>query len=616
MGLLREHAIPILIYSLLTLMALYPVLGSLATSFPFFEYSPDGDAYLFLWILWNAGLNFPSTLFYSDMIFYPHGASMIASTPIPLLAALTLPIQNIFGLFAAFNFIIIASFILSGYFAFRLCRHLVKDYWPSILGGAAFALAPYHFAHILQLNLASTQWIPLFFLFFFKNQESPSTKNKLLLAGSFALNLYTCEMYALFILLFLSFYLLYSYVRSRGGLVNCTLDQKTFKIALFSSPAFLKEKITGNRIPIVVSIALCFPIIVLMAYGGLFVDYGVHPLYYTLFRIAFSADLSSYFLPNPYGFAFQGLTLPLYLPSGIFESSGGANIQETSVSLGYVVLAFSLFAAIRLKDERLKLLFFFGLFFALLSFGPLIKVLGLPLIPSFSELLFSLPIMGHFRVPSRLAVMVALSSSVLFAAGFSEACRRIPKYRYFLAIGVFLLLMLEFYPFGLAAKTPQVPPFIYTLKNYPNTTAILNLPYQSLNCSIQLNKTDHTYLFNLQNLYYIHYQTINGKKTMNGVLSRIPVSSAQEFNTGWMNQLGFFSITDPQYVRSSLIATNITHILLHKQLYSLCTNETSTAIFGTYANSSDVQAKLLPELGKLGFPVVYSDNHLEVYSVE
>ena len=76
-------------------------------------------------------------------------------------AVLAGPIIEVFGLGAAYNSLIIFSFVASGYFVYRLARLYGISPSGSCVAGFLFAFCPYRFSHLGCLNQIQTQFIPL-----------------------------------------------------------------------------------------------------------------------------------------------------------------------------------------------------------------------------------------------------------------------------------------------------------------------------------------------------------------------------------------------------------------------------------------------------------------------
>src|SRR6185369_4491378 len=94
-------------------------------------------------------------------------------------AAVVAPATALLGVIPAFNLLVAASFVLSGYAAYRLALYVLRTRCASepgvtgasrvrtaaFVGGVAFAFSSYRFVHLLgHLDLLQTEWIPAFVL--------------------------------------------------------------------------------------------------------------------------------------------------------------------------------------------------------------------------------------------------------------------------------------------------------------------------------------------------------------------------------------------------------------------------------------------------------------------
>lgn len=124
----------------------------------------EGDAWQNLWNLEHVGrwLRGTGSLFFTDRLWAPEGASLLAHTlslpntiPGALLARLT-------GPFLAINLLVAASYVLAAVAAHRLARRLGAAPWGAALGAFVFAFNPQRSARALgHLNLLSTGWLAL-----------------------------------------------------------------------------------------------------------------------------------------------------------------------------------------------------------------------------------------------------------------------------------------------------------------------------------------------------------------------------------------------------------------------------------------------------------------------
>lgn len=127
-----------------------------------------GDNVYFIWLVrWYQGVFFEGKgqPFFNPLMNYPQGWHL-STTDTTLASALPGSLASLFaGPIAGYNFAMLLTFVLSGWFMYGWVRYLTKSDAAGLLAGAMFAFMPYRMAHFLigHLNLSGTQWIPLYF---------------------------------------------------------------------------------------------------------------------------------------------------------------------------------------------------------------------------------------------------------------------------------------------------------------------------------------------------------------------------------------------------------------------------------------------------------------------
>ena len=107
-----------------SLVATYPLARHALGAIP-----RGGDAWQFYWNLWwvkRALLDLHTTPYFSAEVHAPEGASLYFHTLNLLPSAAVIPISATLGLSAAFNTIVFASFVLSGYCTYRLAHYVLR----------------------------------------------------------------------------------------------------------------------------------------------------------------------------------------------------------------------------------------------------------------------------------------------------------------------------------------------------------------------------------------------------------------------------------------------------------------------------------------------------------
>jgi hypothetical protein len=146
--------------------------GALLLALLVLRVSPDwargviggGDAWQNIWNLRHVDrfLRGLTPLFFSDQVWAPDGATLLAHTLAPAVAIPGAILARFVGLFAAYNALVALSFVLAAAASYRLSRRLGAGATGSALGAVVFAFAPQRMARALgHLNLLWIGWIPL-----------------------------------------------------------------------------------------------------------------------------------------------------------------------------------------------------------------------------------------------------------------------------------------------------------------------------------------------------------------------------------------------------------------------------------------------------------------------
>jgi len=319
------------------------------------------DTWMNVWHVWwmrRALVEHPTNPFFSSILHWPIGAEMywhtlaVAKTVwgavlIPLLAPET-----------AYNLLILASFVATGYTAWLLCRDLLRRAgtsptlaWAAAFTGACtFDFSRYHLAQAhAHLNLASLEGIPLYLLFFLRWLEKGKRKD---LVGLGVAALYTvlCDYY----------YLLYEALFSLAWLAA----DRWRRGALLSRAAFSDPLVQRGGWSALSAFAFTLPVLAALlahAYPApLSIHHGDSDYY---------ADLAGFFVPDRYSGWLPSM------PSGmqsLAERLPG-NLEEGGYFIGWLTPLLCLFAIRRGAPEGTRWLGI-GAGFAVLSMGALLSI--------------------------------------------------------------------------------------------------------------------------------------------------------------------------------------------------------------------------------------------------
>lgn len=194
------HALALAVYALLALAVTAPMPAHLGAQI--IANAPgQNDGYLGIWNIWwfAWALKTGQDPFFTPLLFHPQGLDLFWLWLSMPQGVLSLPITLTLGPLVAYNLMVLASFVLGGYFTFLLARHvlaagaattddrrtttdesrssngvrlavgrsslvILHTDLAAIVAGAVYAFAPFHMQKVLdaQLEVASIQWLPLF----------------------------------------------------------------------------------------------------------------------------------------------------------------------------------------------------------------------------------------------------------------------------------------------------------------------------------------------------------------------------------------------------------------------------------------------------------------------
>ncbi len=571
------------LYSLITLLMTYPLVLTAFSNYP-----GSIDIYASLWRSAYTG-QFITQLIstgrsgYTNYIFYPAGIQVI-----PFFSAynqfLSMVMAPLFGDVLTINILYISAFILSAYGAYLLAYHITKDNVASFISGIVFSFAPYHFAHAFvgHFGALTMQWIPFCALFLVKTFENKKPGDAILAAIFFILVAMSDLQYMVYMGMFVILFVLYG--TATGSIKP---DKRTFQLIMIF-----------GVISLIGVLPFTIDMITPALSGDNYLDAGSQAMYY-------SNDLFSFFIPS-YLHPIVG-----NIVTGIFynhSQTGASTPWEMTAYAGVVVLLLSLYGAIFAKTAQSRFWIVSAVFFALMSLGPILHVLGTstffnveipmpyvfiaPFIPGLSD----------GRTPGRFDVLVVLSLAVLTGYGISIINKKIASRtpdrkmmaRLLIPAVIAILILCEYLVVPFTTVTAEVPSFYHGLANDTADYAIMEIP------------ATYNYTFGVQALYY---QTIHHKYMVGGQEARIPAASQEfEANTPYVSQLTYMAndtgdifdqnVTD---IGSSILQYyNIRYVIVHRDYL---TEEQLRNVTGFLNATPGLEA------------AEYSDGNMSVYRV-
>ena len=453
-------------YAALTFVLTYPAAVHLGDRM----IGDGGDGLQFAWDLWwmkRALVDLHTTPFHTDAIFHPSGVSLWLHTLTPLNGVLSLPLQAVLPLVVVYNAFVLASFVAAGCGAFLLAREETGSLSGAFVGGMVFTFSTYHFAHARgHLNLTCCQWLPLFALFVLRALRRGRRKDGAWAGLLLALNGYTDPYYLLYAAL-LGPILVAAHWRQRGNTraVLASLGAAVVVGALLTAP-YVLGMIGAARTERFL---------------------GAHD------AKIFSADLTSYFVPNGVS-SFGEMTHALW-------TKWSGNATENACFVGFSVLALLVLALYR--DPLTRGWGAVAVVFFLLSLGPELRIGGqatgiaLP----YAVLQRVVPFLDLGGVAVRMNVLVELSAAVLVA----HACKFLAA-RWIPLVG--LMIAIERLALPYPTRVLTVDPFYRDLARDAEPYGLLDLTTPSPAS--------------------MYFATLHEKSIVAGMVARLP-ARAQRF---------------------------------------------------------------------------------------
>jgi len=522
---LRSHLAVFSGYLALCLIYFYPLLNC--------SESPvigDRDSFYFLWDIWwfkHSLLDILSNPLKTSAIFFPsENVPVPWSSPINELIGAV--ICFIMGPRLAFNILTVLSFPLAGYLTFLFLSGMALNPWASFIGGFIFSYSTYHFSHANQLGLTTIQWIPLFLIALDRYLKRPYFKQGLwLILSTWLVALsdpYTLVYFLIFFLIYLAFF--------EARISICLL----LSIAVLTAPFYIPMAFSLSKMKGALNLSIE--------------------------AITYSQDLLKYLIPwknHPFW--------------GSLFSHFFAGDTVIELFPGYIPIFLAILAVRKGWRGKSQVRFWlvFGLIAVVLSLGPYLKINGPTGIPMPYWVLWKIPFLTFFRMPQRFALSVSLALCVLAAFGLNELFRRVKDKETLNILTVVLIAgigveYLMYMPFpSSSARIPDIYSFLRD-KIVSDKGALIELP---------LGNEDDVYR-------YMYFQTVHGKRIVNGGLPRNP-DWAKDFQgeTPFLQEIGApegllngdIVPKEPISTRISILTeylrkNGVSFIVIHKRAYS------------------------------------------------
>jgi hypothetical protein len=526
-----------LVYSLLTLVMTWPVVVRLDTHLV----GNGDDMWVHYWNNWwvKQVLQRGGDLYYTSLLFYPTGVSLLDQNFGWINIALWLVLEPLVGGIVAYNLVHLIHIPLCGLGMFALVRRLTKSDSAAFIGGLVFAFQPYRMLDTNHPNLISTEVFPVLMLALLRLIEDDRPIRDGVIVGILIALIGYMRWQLVILASFLgALYLLYALIWRRER--------------------WNRRTVSGLALMAVMATVLMGP--------------GLYPLLREYLTTGLpdevttanfetgKQDIVSFLVPQ-----YQHPLSAFY--DGIFRryASGAARTRYTAF-VGHVVVGLIVVAAVRWRRKR-EIWFWLGL--ALLSFllalGPFPRFDGRVYteIPLPYRLIGWLPPVQMLRYPLRFNAALAVPVAVLAGYGALALRQWLGQRRWINRVAhpvVFacllgLLLLVDYISIPTATVSARVPDFYITLIEEPGEFALVGLPGN--------RQATERYMF---------YQVTHGRPILGGHVSRLP-PDALDFASSvpliaGMYEDGLINTALPDVSRQlSLLAdAGFRYVILHKKL--------------------------------------------------
>ncbi|MCI0412534.1 glycosyltransferase family 39 protein [bacterium] len=479
--------------------------------------------------------------YYTDSIFFPIGTSLALHSYTEFNSVTGLLFSPFFNDIAQTNLAILLSTFLTAFGTWLLVRDLTKSSVAALFAAIAFAFCPFRMVRMGgHVNFAITQWIPLGLWSFFRLVDTARLRYAAALGFFFALAHYSNQYYSVYLILILGILLL---------------------AGMLFLPEWRKITLLRNVLLAAVIGIICLTPILIRFYkdqqAGILRSMDAEDL---ARKTAVSLDdYVNIGVMNPW--------IAKHLPREVVRD------RYTRLSAGLVALitgSIGFILAIRQRQKLLLLIAGVGIFFMLLSLGPIVGLGSFEFILPYS-LLMKIPLINHVRVPTRFSIIVTFCIAILAAYTVLVALRNNSRVAKILIGVLFLLLVVELSPIPVYTLPLTNSHVFHTIGQNPGSS-LLTLPYR----------------FDGMASKEVAYQIIHRQKLFNGRVSRVPFQQTRFFSEIPVARI-FRRITLDRIVTDSLLKRDSEIAPVFRSLFDL----RYVALFPPYSKSNGYETLLL-----------------------
>lgn len=349
------------------------------------------DAALLMWCLvwWPHAISHHLNPLFTNLLWTPFGFNLAWSVCIPLQSVVMAPITIAFGPIFAFNTLSLMFPALDAWAAFILCRHLVQEYWTSLLGGFIYGFSSYILGQqaIGHMHMTAAFIVPLLVYLALLHLE-----------GNLSRLSFIALLSILLVLQFLATTEIFATIFFFGVI--------TIAVAMWIMP---EERPRLFDLATSIGCSLAIAIVVLSPY--LYYIVVAHPFAGPIWpSVSFSLDLANSVIPGSLLFLGQVLgpgRVDDWILHGVVENGGGY------VGLPLIAIAVA-FGYSRWRDPISRMITVLLVITYLLCLGPRLHFAGHTLFGLPWKLFGHLPLLNN-ALPTRFAVYLFLALAITTA---------------------------------------------------------------------------------------------------------------------------------------------------------------------------------------------------------
>jgi hypothetical protein len=500
--------IAVAIFSLTAIIHTFPLITQLSTHIPGY----GGDINQYYWAHWwfNQAAERGISEWHTDMQWYPNGTSLVFSTNRFGSAALGHLITPLFGQIAAYNLVILLSYVVSALGVYLLAYYIIKDEVAAYLAAYIFAFNPFKLHALMHHHFLLSTYVFGFALLFLIRIICKKGWHWFSTAG-LGLLMAFCFYESIFLTVFMTICLVF---------VLVILTVFRWRTVLTWKP------MVQGTISIIIALLISLPQILQISadiseYGGLPGAPGV---------VENSNDLYHLIWPSPLLLSTPGQhTQEFFSPKNQTYRTAEENFGMPGWFV--IIAAFSGWWFNR-KKLWANLSLAGMLMFFMLSLGPFLWVGGqMTNIPLPYQFLQVLPFFSMIRTPSRLVLLGFIFAGLLAAFAFAEFRKRNNIVSRILIIAVPCLIFFDYLPLGINTQAHEDVPD--AVKSAKHAQLESNMP--------AIAHVNTTYIENIRFGAYHEKPMISGYTSRTTLFSR-PI---QDFSVELLQRLSIYSVQFP-----------------------------------------------------------------------